>query len=325
MRSSGIVRRDLVYARREAGDLHLDLVTPGAPVPAPVIVFLHGGGWFTSDRTLCPDLVRHFCERGFAMASIDYRLSGQAHFPAQLHDVRAAIRHLRDGASDLGLDPTRIGVWGASAGGHLAALTGLFSAVDQLPGEGPTTGDAGVQAVAESYGPATLVPGEIEPGLPLPGVTSPAESPEGRLIGGDPADLPDAARAASPLHHVTAGAPPFQISHGTGDLLVAADHSRRLYDALADAGVEVDLYLVDGFQHGFLNPPNRSDVPSPPVMDDGRLDAEGPAAALHLSARDTVRTEDRTTFAFDDIGDFFARHLAAPAPRAMNTTSGGIR
>ncbi|MGC4964021.1 alpha/beta hydrolase fold domain-containing protein [Gordonia sp. DT218] len=302
--------RDVIYARRASGELHLDLVRPAQSIPAPVIVFVHGGGWFTGDRTLCPDLSGHFCARGFAMASIDYRLSGDELFPAQLHDVRAAIRHLRMNAGELGLDPARIGVWGASAGGHLATLAGLLSAVSELPGEDAADGDAAVQAVAESYGPSTLVDGDVAPGVPLPGVTSAAETPEGRLIGGDPADLPVAARDASPLYFVTSDAPPFQISHGTGDVLVDHQHSLLLYEALAEAGVEVDLYLVDDYQHGFLNPPNRSDVPSPPVMDNGRLDSEGPAPARHLSARGPERTEERTHFGFDDIGDFFTRHLA---------------
>nr|WP_272918276.1 alpha/beta hydrolase [Gordonia sp. SID5947] len=305
--------------------MHLDLVMPAQSDAVPVIVFVHGGGWFTGDRRLCPDLREHFCARGFAMASVDYRLTGDALFPAQLHDVRAAIRHLRANAAELGLDPTRIGIWGASAGGHLAALVGLLSAVAQLPGEESADGDAGVQAVAESYGPATLVEGDVDPGVPLPGVESAAETPEGRLIGGDPAELPVAARDASPLYSVTSDAPPFQISHGTGDLMVGHRHSELLYDALARAGVEVDLYLVDGYRHGFLNPPNRSDVPMPPAMDNGRLSSEGPAPARHLSARGTERTEARTRFGFDDIGDFFARHLAISHDLTTTTISGDNR
>ncbi len=317
-------RREIVYARRASGDLHLDLVTAHDASAAPVVVFLHGGGWFTGDRTLCPDLERHFAARGFAMASVDYRLSGEALFPAQLHDVRAAIRFLRVHAADLDLDPDRIGVWGASAGGHLAALTGLTSAITDLPGEDPSDVPASVVAVAESYGPASLVAGDIAPGVPLPGADTPAQSPEGRLIGGDPAALPTAARAASPLYHVASSAPPFQISHGTGDILVDQDHSRRLYAVLADAGVEVDLYLIDDYRHGFLNPSRRSDVPVA-VMDDGRLESVGAAPARHLSARGAERTTERTRFGFDDIGDFFARHLTTdqPAATGLATTTPG--
>ncbi|MFW0785280.1 alpha/beta hydrolase [Gordonia sp. CPCC 206044] len=309
--------QQIAYIRRDTGTLYLDLVVPRSPRPAPVIVFVHGGGWFTGDRTLRPDLHRYFVARGFAMASVDYRLSGQALFPAPLHDVRAAIRHLRTHASGLGLDPTHVGVWGASAGGHLAALTGLTGHLEQLAGEEPAVGDPAVQAVAESYGPATLVAEEIAAGAPLPGAVGPANSPEGRLLGGDPADLPALARAASPLHAVTSSAPPFQISHGTADVLVRHAHSERLFTALAGAGVTADLYLVDGYRHGFLNPPNRSDVRGGP-MDDGRLAHDGAAAASHRCTDGS--TADRTTFGFDTIGDFFARHLH-PGHSDVGTTT----
>lgn len=305
---SDAVQRDVVYRSRPSGDLLLDLVGPSAPGPHPAIVFVHGGGWFTGDRTLCPDLHRHFAAAGFVMASIDYRLSGDARFPAQLHDVRAAIDHLRTRADEYGIDPERIGVWGASAGGHLAALVGLHAHRARLPGEDADV-DARVSAVAESYGPATLVAGDVALGQPLPGGSTPALTPEGRLLGGDPADLPEAARAASPLYHVRRDAPPFQISHGTADVLVGDDHSRLLFRALADAGVEADLYLVDGYRHGFLNPPRRSDVPGPPAMDEGRLAAEGAAPALLYSARNGRESQCRTDFGFDDIAGFFVRHL----------------
>ena len=145
---------DLVFAQRKTGDLLLDLYRPpAAETPVPVIVWLHGGGWFTGDRTLAPDLAQHVIATGMAVASIEYRLSGQALFPAQLHDVRAAIRFLRASAGRFGLDPRAVGVWGASAGGHLAALAGLTGHLTDLPGEERTDGDASVQAVAE-YRPA---------------------------------------------------------------------------------------------------------------------------------------------------------------------------
>ena len=112
---------DLVYASPEGKPLLADLYLPGgAGEPPPAIVWLHGGGWRFGDRRLAPDLSRYFASSGFAMASIDYRLSREAVFPAQLHDVRAAIRWLRGNAARFGIDADRIGLWGASAGGHLA-------------------------------------------------------------------------------------------------------------------------------------------------------------------------------------------------------------
>ena len=295
--NSVTVRRDIEFARRATGPLLLDLYLP-AGVPAPVVVWLHGGGWFTGDHTLAPDLCRHFADRGIAMASVEYRLSGAALFPAQLHDVRTAIRHLRTHAAQWHLDPGRIGVWGSSAGGHLAALAGLTGHLDRLDGE-DESGDASVRAVAESYGPSDL----RESAAQMP---NGAPSPEAALLGGRPDDLVAAARAASPLHQVTEHAPPFQISHGTADTVVPHRHSERLHTALLAAGVDSELFLVDGYRHGFLNPAGRLEADLADFFDDGRLLTEGPAAARR-SSHD--RTDEPTTFGFDDIGDFFTHHL----------------
>ncbi|WP_229745900.1 alpha/beta hydrolase [Rhodococcoides trifolii] len=298
----------LVYIERDSGPLALDLVTPDGGGPWPLVVFVHGGGWMSGDRTLAPSFDQYFCARGLAMASVSYRFSADALFPAQLHDVRSAVRFLRASAEEFGLDPDRFAIWGSSAGGHLAALTGLTSATTALPGEVATDGDASVSAVAESYGPATLVGGEVTAPASLPGMDTPASTPEGRLLGGDPVDHPELAHAASPIHQVTADAPPFQISHGTADVLVGDDHSIRLLDALTAAGVDAELYLLDGYQHGFLNPPGRPDAP---VFDSGRLAAEGTARARRLTGHGSTRTDEPADFGFDVIGDFFTRHLGA--------------
>jgi acetyl esterase/lipase len=295
--NSVTVRRDIKFALRLTGPLLLDLYLP-AGVGTPVVIWLHGGGWFTGDRTLAPDLCRYFADRGIAMASVEYRLSGAALFPAQLHDVRAAIRYLRTHAAQWHLDPRRIGVWGSSAGGHLAALAGLTGHLDRLDGE-DESGDASVCAVAESYGPADL----SESAAQLP---NGAPSPETRLLGGRPDALAAAARAAGPLHQVTPHAPPFQISHGTADTVVPHRHSERLHTALLAAGVDSELFLVDGYRHGFLNPAGRIEAGLVEFFDDGRLESAGPAAARHFTAG---LTNEPTTFGFDDIGDFFVHHL----------------
>jgi acetyl esterase/lipase len=290
--------RDVVFARPPTGPLVLDLYLPHGADLAPVVLWLHGGGWFAGDRTLAPDLARYFAAREIAMASIEYRLTPAAVFPAQLHDVRSAIRHLRTHAAKWNLDPHRIGAWGSSAGGHLAALAGLTGHLPQLDGE-ETTGDASLAAVAESYGPADLT-------------DAANPSPEAALLGGDPRDLPAVARAASPVHQVTGHAPPFQLSHGTADTLVPSWHSERLHQALVATGVDSELYLVDGYRHGFLNPGGRVDIPVAKLMDDGRLESEGAAPARRRSA-DLV--DSPCTFSFNDIGDFFVRHLSAGDPQ----------
>lgn len=283
----------------------MDLYRPAAGERAvPVVLFMHGGGWFTGDRTLAPNLHLYFAERGLAMASIDYRLSGQAIFPAQLHDVRSAVRYLRSHAAELGLDGN-VGLWGASAGGHLAALAGLTGNRRQLPGE-PDDGDADVrvQVVAESYGPVDLLDENVPPGESLPGLP-PEMGPTARLLGGLPELVPDRAHAASPLSYVSPDAPPFQISHGTSDNLVPHQHSELLHDALVAAGASSELYLVHDYRHGFLNPVDRSDVNTNAVLDNGRLVAAGLTAATHRTASGDSETE----FGFDVIGDFFVRHL----------------
>ena len=276
-RSQDAVRLDagLVFTRRDTGDLLLDLYRPlSAGAPVPVIVWLHGGGWFTGDRTLAPDLAQHVADTGMAVASIEYRLSGQALFPAQLHDVRAAICFLRASAEELGLDPQAVGVWGASAGGHLVDL-------------------AAVVAEAEAT---------------IPGMDG-ASSPEAWLIGGHPAQNAEVARRASPLSWVHGAAPPFQISHGTADVLVSHRQSERLHEALVAAGADSELYLLEGYKHGFLNPPGRLDVELARVMDDGRLIAAGTVGARYrTSARPDVPDEHRT-FGFDHVEAFFRRHL----------------
>lgn len=294
------VTRDLPFADRATGALLLDLYTPiGAHGPSPVVIWLHGGAWFTGDRTLAPDFGRFFVERGIAMASIEYRLSGQAVFPAQLHDVRSAIRFLRGNAATWNLRADRIGVWGSSAGGHLAALAGLTGHLDRLDGE-PESGDARVAAVAESYGPTDLT-------------TAQAQLPDGRpsheaaFLGGPPEQRRASALAASPLHRVVASAPPFQISHGTADPVVSQRHSERLHAALVAAGVESTLHLVEDYKHGFLTPSGRMDADLTDVMDDGRLLRDGRAAA-HVRRADL--RDEHSTFGFDDIGDFFAHHLS---------------
>ncbi|MBD7996356.1 alpha/beta hydrolase [Arthrobacter sp. Sa2CUA1] len=307
---------DIVYASRPSGDLLLDLYyPPRAQNRVPVVLWLHGGGWFTGDRTLAPDLARHAAATGCAVASIEYRLSGQALFPAQLFDVREAIRFLRAGAERLGLEPRAVGVWGASAGGHLAALAGLTGHLAQLPGEPATDGEPGaaVQAVAESYGPVDLAAVVAEAEATIPGMNG-ASSPEARLLGGHPDTLPDLARYASPLSWVSAAAPPFQISHGTGDTLVSHRQSELLHAALSAAGVSSELYLVDGYRHGFLNPPGLLDVQLRAVMDDGRLLAEEPAPSLRRTSAEPDVKE--AGFGFEDIEVFFRRHLFAETPES---------
>jgi acetyl esterase/lipase len=189
-------------------------------------------------------------EKGYAAASINYRLSQQALFPAQIEDCKAAIRWLRANAKKYHLDPRHIGVWGASAGGHLVALLGATGGVKDLEGEeGNLDQSSRVQAVVDWFGPTDFA--TIGKGLSDP------KSPVSRLIGGSPQENKEKAAKASPITYVGKDAAPTLIMHGDKDNLVPISQSEELAAALKKAGVEVTFQVVKGNGHGgpdFLNP-----------------------------------------------------------------------
>jgi acetyl esterase/lipase len=244
------VRQNLTYAEPDGTPLQLDLYLPAGDGPWPVALWLHGGGWAVGARDLRADeRMVPLARAGIAVAAVQYRLTDRATFPAQLDDVRAAVRWLRASGAGYGLATDRIGAWGASAGGHLASLLGLLP--DGRDGE---LGDSSVQAVVAWFPPTDLLArADDEPdGPPPPWLSGPPPSPsyEARLLGvASTADAVDAARAASPLSHAHAGAPPFLLVHGDRDGLVPASHSRRLAEALQAAGAPVELLLIAGANH----------------------------------------------------------------------------
>jgi acetyl esterase/lipase len=243
------VLRDLVYATVDGTDLELDLYLPAAG-PAPLCVYLHGGGWMRGARTdRAAERLLPVARAGVAVASVTYRLSGQAVFPAPLDDVRAAVRWLRAHGAEHGVDATRIGAWGASAGGHLASLLALTS--DERDAE---LGDSSVQAAVAWFATSDLLrlASDVPEGPLPPFVTGPLPDPpfEARLLGvGAAADAPDRARAASPVTHVSAAAPPFLIAHGDRDGLVSSVQSLLLFDALRAQGADATMWLLHGGNH----------------------------------------------------------------------------
>jgi acetyl esterase/lipase len=250
------VHRDLVYSEVQGTELRLDLYLP-ASRPAPVCLWLHGGGWLRGSRTVrAAERLLPVAGEGVAIAAVQYRRSDEATFPAPLDDARAAVRWLRRNGSDLGLDVDRIGVWGASAGGHLAALLALCPDDRDL-------GDSSVQA-AVCWFPITdltVRDTDVPEGPPPPFLTGPPPTPsnEARLLGADSVrQVPDMARAASPVTHVHPGAPPFLFVHGDRDGLVPSEHSRALHRLLRVHGVETSLLLLAGANHedpAFESPP----------------------------------------------------------------------
>lgn len=254
--------RDVQYAIAEGyRPLLLDLTLPAERhQPSPVVVCIHGGAWITGSHKSTPDEhVDHrsiwdaFLARGLAVASVQYRHSAEAVFPAQLHDVKAAVRWLRRYGNELALDPDRIGVWGESAGGHLAALLAMNTSVPELEGDIGVTGvDSRVKAAVAWYPPTDLT--AIQEQMPIGSTLrhDQPDSPESLLLGSTPAsDLARAVRA-SPITHVAPGAAPILLVHGDRDDVVPYEQSVALHRRMVQIGRVSTLLTVPGANHCFI-------------------------------------------------------------------------
>jgi acetyl esterase/lipase len=247
--------RDVEYARVGDRTLLLDLYIPqDSDKPLPLIVWIHGGGWRSGNKDRCTALP--MARRGFAVASISYRLSGEAIFPAQIEDCKAAIRWLRANAQKLNVAAGQIGVWGSSAGGHLVALLGTSGDVADLEGEIGNHLDQSsrVQAVCDFFGPTDFLQMDAHmlPDTRL--VHDSPESPESLLVGGPIQDHPDKVARANPITYISDDDPPFLIMHGDKDPLVPLHQSQLLHEALQKAGVPSRLHVVQGAGHGLGGP-----------------------------------------------------------------------
>ncbi|MEE9097792.1 alpha/beta hydrolase [Arthrobacter nitrophenolicus] len=269
------VLRGIEFARpQNAEALLLDLYLPAEDSEAagqgsrPAVVHFHGGGWRTGERSSLGPVVdslglspiEQLAKAGFVVASADYRLTDAATFPAQLLDARTAVRWLRAHAADYAVDPERIYAWGDSAGGHLAALVGLTSGAREFgePNDDGPGGHDHVAAVVAWYPPTDL---EKMGGQARPDAVARADdagSREALLLGAQPADAPDKAKAASPVTYVHAGAPPFLLIHGTTDRFVPVAQSTRLAAALEGAGAAVELLLLTDADHMWATPDGSS-------------------------------------------------------------------
>jgi acetyl esterase/lipase len=195
-------------------------------------------------------LVPVLVDAGYVVASVAHRLSHHAPFPAQLQDVKAALRWLRANAGRYGLDPERVGAWGESSGGHLVALLATTAGAAELEGELPAGApDTRIRAAAVWYGPTDFLQMDAHR---LPGgmLHDTPDSPESRLLAARISEVPERVRQANPVTWVSAAAPPFLLVHGDRDLLVPHHQSVLLRDALAAAGVPVTLRTLPGAGHG---------------------------------------------------------------------------
>ena len=240
--------RDLAYVENGHERHKLDLFIPaGAKEALPLILWIHGGGWQSGRKEGCPPLRDGYTQRGFAVASINYRLSGHAVFPAQIEDCKAAIRWLRAHADEYRLDPQRFGVWGSSAGGHLVALVGTSGDVKAFEVGENLDQSSRVQAVCDYFGPTDFSLFVTTPGYESHAT---ANSPEAKLIGGVVKENEEKAARTNPITYVSQDDPPFLIVHGDKDPTVPINQSQLLYDALKQEGVKVHFHTIKGAGHG---------------------------------------------------------------------------
>lgn len=238
---------DLVYRTEGGREVRLDLYLPDRPAPhggRPAVIAIHGGGWRGGSKSDMKGMATQLAEHGYVVAAIDYRLSRprRPSWPTNFEDCREAVRWLRRHATDYQVDPNRLVALGVSAGGHLAALLGT-NPDSTLDSSSSTETSARVQAVVDFYGPIDLE-GKLT-SRPLPA------TPVGLMLGPGRAAFQNRARAASPLTHLSAEAPPMLLIHGRDDELVPLEQSQTLAAALERVGIRHQLIEVDNATHGF--------------------------------------------------------------------------
>lgn len=261
--SAGRVDHGVTYCTRGGIALKMDIYFPERKQDkSPAVLYLHAGAWALGDKTTIGDPIEfeQTVMRGYVVASIDYRLAGQAQFPAQIGDAKCAVRFLRAHADEYGIDKTRVAAWGASAGGHLAALLGLTDASAGFDsGSQYQDQSSRVEAVVDMFGPADLTAPDYVPN---------AADTSKVVFGASGPDAEEKLRKASPVTYISADDPPFLIIHGDHDDVVPLSQSQELDARLRAAGVKSSLLVVKDAGHG-LSP--AGGTPNPTVVDINRI------------------------------------------------------
>jgi acetyl esterase/lipase len=252
-----VVHRDLVYVTDGHERHKLDIYLPQKGSRLPLIIYVHGGAFRAGSKENGVPL--EYLSRGYSVASINYRLSQHAKFPAQIQDCKAAVRWLRAHADEYRIDPTRFAAWGRSAGGHLVAMLGTTGDTTEFDVGAHLDESSSVQAVVDYFGPTDFLQMDAHR-LPNGMLHNPVDSPESLLIGGAIQENKEKTARANPITYVTPADPPFLICHGDQDPLVPHHQSELLESALRQAGVPVTFYSVKGAGHGNFSDPQVAEL-----------------------------------------------------------------
>ena len=239
------IDEDVVFGRGGDRDLKCDVFTPPDSLEdgqqnRPAVLLLHGGGWRDGDKTQLKYYGIQLARYGYLCVCSEYRLSGEAIWPAQLHDAKAALRWIRGNAAQLNVDAERIAVSGNSAGAHLALMLAATPDTPGLEGDGGQEGVSSTCAAAVAVYPPTL----------LQSAEPEADGAVAALFGGPVSN--ETADAASPLTYAHRGFPPTMLVHGNADDVVPVAASLQMYDALSGAGAAVDMHIFQGQVHAFV-------------------------------------------------------------------------
>jgi acetyl esterase/lipase len=251
-----IAHRDLPYIANGHERQKLDLYLPEQGENHPLIIWIHGGAFRMGSKegNEHEQLPFDYLARGYALASINYRLSQHAIFPAQIEDCKAAVRWLRAHAAEFRIDPNRFAAWGPSAGGHLVAMLGTAGDVAEFDVGAYLDVSSRIQCVVDYFGPTDFLQMDDQR-LPDGMIHNTPDSPESQLVGGPIQENPDKVARANPTTYVTKDVPPFLIVHGNRDPLVPYGQSVLLVEALQKVGADVTFYTVEGAGHGQFTDP----------------------------------------------------------------------